>query len=52
VTRKLRMLRAHGIIRKVAGTHRYVLTRGGAQTVTAILQYQQVSLAQLERACA
>jgi len=52
VTRKLRMLRAHGIIRKVAGTHRYVLTKGGAQTVTAILQYQQVSLAQLEKACA
>jgi hypothetical protein len=52
VTRNLRMLRAHGIIRKVAGTHRYVLTRGGAQTTMAILQYQQVSLAQLERACA
>ena len=52
VTRKLRMLRAHGMIRKVTGTHRYVLTRGGAQTATAILQYQQVSLAQLEKACA
>ena len=52
VTRKLRMLRAHGIIRKVAKTHRYVLTKGGAQTVTAILQYQQVSLAQLGKACA
>jgi len=52
VTRKLRMLRAHGIIRKVSRTHRYVMTKGGAQTTTAILQYQQVSLAQLERACA
>jgi hypothetical protein len=52
VTRKLRMLRAHGIIRKVSGTHRYVLTKGGGQTVTAILRYQQVSLAQLEKACA
>jgi len=52
VTRKLRMLRAHGIIRKVTGTHRYVLTKGGAQTVTAILTYQQVSLTQLEKACA
>ena len=52
VTRKLRMLRAHGIIRKVQGTHRYVLTKGGQQVVTAILQYQQVSLAQLQRACA
>lgn len=52
VTRKLRMLRAHGIIRKVAKTHRYVLTTGGAQTLTAILRYQQISLAQLEKACA
>ena len=52
VTRKLRMLRAHGIIRKVTGTHRYLLTRGGAQTVMAILRYQHVSLAQLEKACA
>jgi hypothetical protein len=52
VTRKLRMLRAHGIIRKVTGTHRYVLTKGGAQTAMAILHYQQVSLAQLEKACA
>jgi hypothetical protein len=52
VTRKLRMLRAHGIIRKVQGTHRYVLTKGGEQVITAILQYQQVTLAQLQRACA
>jgi hypothetical protein len=52
VTRKLRMLRAHGMIRKVTGTHRYVLTKGGAQTAMAILRYQQVSLAQLEKACA
>lgn len=52
VTRKLRMLRAHGIIRKVTATHRYVLTEGGAQTVMAILKYQEVSLAQLEKACA
>jgi hypothetical protein len=52
VTRKLRMLRAHGIIRKVTATHRYVLTEGGGQTVMAILKYQEVSLAQLEKACA
>jgi len=52
VTRKLRMLRAHGIIRKVTGTHRYLLSKGGAQTAMAILRYQQVSLAQLEKACA
>jgi hypothetical protein len=52
VTRKLRVLRAHRIIRKVQGTHRYVLTKGGEQIVMAILQYQRVSLAQLQRASA
>jgi len=26
VTRKLRLLRAHGLIRKVSGTHRYVIS--------------------------
>ena len=52
VTRKLRMLRAHGIIRKVNKTHRYLLTKRGRQIVTAILQCRQVTLAQLERACA
>ena len=52
VTRKPRILRAHGIIRKVQATHRYVLTKGGEQVVTAIIQYQRVTLAQLQRACA
>lgn len=49
VTRKLRMLRAHGIIRKVAGTHRYLLTKAGRQILTAVLQYQHLTLAQLQK---
>ena len=49
VTRKLRMLRAHGIIRKVTGTHRYVFTTSGQDIVTGILQYQQLTLAQLQK---
>ena len=52
VTRMLRILRAHGIIRKVQATHRYLLTKAGQQTLTAILQYQAISLAKLQKVCA
>jgi len=50
VTRKLRLLRAHGIIRKVLKTHRYVFTKKGREIATAILEYQNVSLDQLKAA--
>lgn len=36
VTRKLRLLRAHGIIRKVARTHRYQVTATGRELITAL----------------
>lgn len=35
--RQLRLLRAHGLIRKIAGTHRYQLTENGRQAIGAIL---------------
>jgi hypothetical protein len=47
VTRKLRLLRAHGIIRKIAGTHRYTLTKKGRAITTAIIECQNLSLQQL-----
>ena len=47
VTRKLQLLRAHGIIRKVPRTHRYLLTKKGREITTAILESQDVTLAQL-----
>ena len=47
VTRKLRLLRAHGIIRKIAGTHRYTLTKKGRAITTAIIEYQHLSLQEL-----
>jgi len=47
VTRKLRMLRAHGIIRKVPRTHRYVVTARGREAVSAALKLQMISLSQL-----
>ena len=47
VTRKLRMLRAHGIIKKVPRTHRYVVTTRGRDMVSAALKLQVISLRQL-----
>lgn len=52
ITRKFRILRAHGIIRKVNHTHRYVVTRKGQNIISAVLMFQQVSLKQLNRAVA
>ena len=49
VTRLLRLLRAHGLIRKIAGTHYYRLTRKGRQISTAILRYQSATLQQLTK---
>ena len=37
VSRKLRLLRAHGLIRKVPGTYRYQLTENGQKASAAIL---------------
>ena len=47
VTRKLRLLRAHGLIRKVSGTHRYVVTERGRQIMTALLTARQANMEQL-----
>lgn len=37
VTRRLRMLRAHGLIKKITGTHRYQVTANGRVIITALL---------------
>ncbi|MFZ5451118.1 MAG: hypothetical protein ACOZF2_04515, partial [Thermodesulfobacteriota bacterium] len=37
ITRKLRLLRAHGLIKKVPKTHRYHLTAAGSKAITAII---------------
>jgi len=47
VTRKLRLLRAHGLIRKVQKTHRYLLTAAGARTITALLAAKAANTAKL-----
>ena len=49
VTRLLRLLRAHGLVRKISGTHRYRLTPKGREIATAVLRYQSVTLQQLSK---
>ena len=43
ITRKLRLLRAHGLIKKVPKTHRYHLTASGSKAITAIIAALQAS---------
>jgi len=52
VTRKFALLRAHGLIKKVAGTHRYVLTEKGAVTITALLTARQANINELTQLAA
>jgi len=47
ITYRLRMLRAHGIIRKVPRTFRYVLTDKGRQIVTAVIQTQHIPITRI-----
>ncbi len=47
VSRKLRLLRAHGLLRKITGTHRYQLTSSGRKVITAILTALRSTVRQL-----
>jgi hypothetical protein len=47
VTRKLRLLRAHGLIDKVAKTHRYQVSAQGRKAITAFLAARSASTEQL-----
>lgn len=47
VARQLRLLRAHGLLRKVSGTHRYVMTARGRKITTALLAARQADVEQL-----
>ncbi len=49
VTRQLRLLRAHGLIRKVPHTHRYLLTNAGRTTINALLAAKHATTEQLTR---
>jgi hypothetical protein len=52
VTRRLALLRAHRLIRKVPHTHRYQLTAYGRQVITALLAAQQANTQQLAQLAA
>ncbi|MCH8839887.1 MAG: hypothetical protein IH831_04275 [Planctomycetes bacterium] len=52
VTRMLRMLRAHRLIRKVSGTHRYVLTDRGRSILTALIQASKADTEKLKKLAA
>jgi hypothetical protein len=52
VTRLLALLRAHKLIRKVTGTHRYMLTPKGRELTTALLAARQASIAHLTKIAA
>jgi len=47
VSRKLRLLRAHGLITKISGTYRYQLTPSGRKITTAILTALRSTVRQL-----
>src|SRR6516164_5987341 len=52
LTRKLAILRAHRLIRKVPATHRYILTQNGRRIVTALLAARRADVDQLTRMAA
>lgn len=50
ISRLLRLLRAHGIIHKVAKTHRYQITLAGRAQLTALLTARRISVEALNQA--
>ena len=52
VSRKLRLLRAHRLIRKVPRTHRYQLTQAGRIVVTALIAARNANAQQLTKLAA
>jgi hypothetical protein len=52
IGRRLRLLRAHGLIQKISGTHRYVLTDKGRTTITALLTARKADVTQLTKIAA
>jgi hypothetical protein len=50
VTRKLRLLRAHGLIQKVPRTHRYMVSSKGRQVIAALHAAREADIHKLTRA--
>ena len=52
VTRKLALLRAHGLIKKITGTHRWILTESGRRIVSALIAARNADTEQLTKLAA
>ncbi len=52
VTRQLALLRAHGLVKKVSGTHRWLVTEKGRRLITALLAARQADVDQLTQLAA
>lgn len=52
ITRQVRLLRGHGLIKKIPKTHRYQLTTSGRTIITALLVAQQTSIQHLAQLAA
>lgn len=50
VTRKLRLLRAHGLIQKVPHTHRYMVSEKGRQVIAALHAVREADIHKLAKA--
>jgi len=49
ISRKLLLLRSHGLIQKILHTHRYLLTANGRQVITSLLAARNASTEMLTR---
>jgi hypothetical protein len=50
ITRKLRLLRSHGLIHKITKTHRYQIATHGREIINALLTARQASITKLAEA--
>jgi hypothetical protein len=51
-TRLLRLLRAHGLLKKIPTTHRYLVTPKGRALIDALLRLQRLTFEQLDKVAA
>jgi hypothetical protein len=49
ITRKLRLLRAHGLLSKLPNTHRYVVTDQGRRVITALIAVRETDVQELAK---
>jgi hypothetical protein len=50
ISRKLRMLRAHGLLSKLPNTHRYIVSDKGRRAITALIAARQADINKLSKA--